>query len=185
MKSRVGMSVRLCAAGALVMALAGCGGDDSVRPPVVVVTPEPVRAILVPSTSFSGFASEVWVSIELIVSQPGVLDITVDWTFPDTWMYVYLGNTNCTSAQLSGGSCPILISSATKNPKPRVLVTGKLEAGTYYLVLYNVGRQGNTGIGSQNIESVALQIGLTVYPGGAQVPGGVTIGRTQTLNPQL
>jgi hypothetical protein len=183
MKSGLGRSVRLCAAGALVVALAGCGGDDTARPPVVVVTPEPVRAILA-QTSFSGFASEVWVSIELIVTQRGVLDITVDWTFPDTWMYVYLGNTNCTYAQLSGGSCPFLISSETKNPKPRVLVTGTLEAGRYYLVLYNVGRQGNTGVGSQNIESVALQIGLTVFPGNLRVPGGVAIGGTQVLGPQ-
>jgi hypothetical protein len=141
-----------------------------------------VRAILA-QTSFSGFASEVWVSIELIVSQRGVLDITADWTFPDTWMYVYLGNTSCSYAQLSGNSCPFLISSETKNPKPRVIVSGKLEAGKYYLVLYNVGRQGNTGVGSQNIESVAVQLGLTVYPGDLRVPGGVAIGATQVLRP--
>jgi hypothetical protein len=183
MKTGVGYAVRLCAAGALVVALAGCGGDDTVRPPVVIVTPEPVRAILA-QTSFSGFQSDVWVSLELILSQRGVLDITVDWTFPNTWMYVYLGKTNCSFAQLSGRTCPFFVSSETKDPKPRVLFTNTLDPGTYYLVLYNVPRDPLTGVGSDNNESVALQLGLTVSPGDLRVPGGVTIGRTQVLNPQ-
>jgi len=176
------MTVRLCAAGALVVALAGCGGDDTVRPPVVVVTPEPVRAILA-QTSFQGFQSDIWVSLELILSQRGVLDITVDWSFPNTWMYVYLGNTNCSYAQLSGRTCPFFLSSETKDPKPRVLFTNKLDPGTYYLVLYNVPRDPLTGNGSDNTEAVSLQLGLTVNPGDLRVPGGVAIGRTQVLNP--
>jgi len=182
MKSGVGLAVRLCAAGALVVALAGCGGDDTVRPPVVVVTPEPVRAILA-QTSFQGFQSDIWVSLELILSQRGVLDITVDWSFPNTWMYVYLGNTNCSYAQLSGRTCPFFLSSETKDPKPRVLFTKTLDPGTYYLVLYNVPRDPLTGNGSDNTEAVSLQLGLTVNPGDLRVPGGVAIGRTQVLNP--
>jgi hypothetical protein len=172
--------VRLSAVGALVAALAGCGGDDSVRPPVVIVTPEPVRAILA-QTSFSGFESDTWVSLELILSQRGVLDITVDWTFPDTWIYVYLGNTDCTYAQLAGHTCPFLLASETQNPKPRVLYTGRLEPGTYYLVLNNVPPYRPTGIGSHNNEAVAIQLGLTVSPGDAQAPGAVQIGRAHVV----
>lgn len=159
------------------MALSGCS-DDSTRPPVVIETPEPVRAILA-ETSFSGFQTDVWVSLELILSQKGVLDITVDWTSPDTWMYVYFGNTSCSYAQLSGRTCPFLLTSETKDPKPRVLYTSTLEPGTYYLVLYNVPRDPATGTGSDNTESVALQIGLTVNPLDLRLPGGVSIGRTQ------
>jgi hypothetical protein len=177
------MCVRLCAAGALVVGLAGCGGDDTARPPVVVVTPEPVRAIL-SQTSFSGFQSDVWVSLELILTQRGVLDISVDWTFSNTWMYVYLGKTACSYAQLSNRTCPFLLASETKDPKPRVLYTSSLDPGTYYLVLYNVPRDPLTGNGSDNTESVALQLGLTVYPGDLRVPGGVAIGRMQVHNPQ-
>lgn len=183
MKSGVGTAGRLCAAGALVVGLAGCGGDDTTRPPVVVVTPEPVQAILA-QTSFSGFQSGIWISLELILTQKGVLDITVDWTFPNTWMYVYLGNTSCSYAQLSAGKCPFLLSSETKDPKPRVLYTNSLAAGTYYLVLYNVPRDPATGTGSDNTEAVALQLGLTVYPGDQRVPGGVSIGRMQVHNSQ-
>jgi len=183
MKSGLTRSVRLTVAGALVAALAGCGGD-SARPPVVVTTPEPVRAIL-SQTSFSGFQSGIWVSLELILSQKGVLDITVDWTAPDTWMYVFFGNTNCSYAQLDNRSCPFLISSETRTPKPRVLYTATLEPGTYYLVLYNVERDPLTGTGSDNTESVAIQLGLTVNPGALQAPGGVAIGRTQVVSPQF
>lgn len=173
--------MRLSAAGALVGALAGCGGD-SVRPPVVVITPEPVRSIWA-QTAFSGFPPDVWVSLELILSDRGVLDITVDWTFPDTWMYVYLGKTSCTLAQLSGRTCPFLLSSETQNPKPRVLFTDTLEPSTYYLVLYNVPRNRQTGIGSDNTEAVATQIGLTINPGALQAPGSVQIGRVQVVSP--
>lgn len=183
MKSGIGTAVRLSAAGALVIALAGCGGDNTTRPPVVVTTPVPVRAILA-QTAFSGFQSDVWVSLELILSQRGVLDMTVDWTFPDTYMYVYFGNTNCSYAQLSSRTCPFLLSSETKNPKPRVLFSESLAPGKYYLVLYNVPRDPLTGTGSDNTESVSVQIGLTVFPGDQRLPGGVTIGHTQVHNPQ-
>jgi hypothetical protein len=182
MKSGLTRSLRLSAVAALVAALAGCGGDE-VRPPVVVVTPEPVRGIL-SQTSFVNFQSDIWVSLELILTQKGVLDVTVDWTFPDTWMYVYLGNTSCTYDQLSERTCPFLLASETKDPKPRVLVTGKLEPGTYYLVLYNVPRDRATGIGSDNTESVAIQLGLTIDPADARVPGAVSIGRTEIISPR-
>ena len=138
MRSCFESTVRIAAAGALLVALAACGGD-SVRPPVVVVTPAPVRGVIA-QTSFSGFQTDIWISIELILSQRGVLDITVDWTSPSTWMQVFLGRTNCTYAQLSGQTCPFILSSPTQNPKPRVLYTETLEPGTYYLVLYNVPR---------------------------------------------
>jgi len=181
MKSGGSKSVRRSLLVALVLALGACGGD-SARPPVVVITPEPVRAILA-STSFSGFQSGIWVSLELILSQKGVLDITVDWTTPSTWMYVYLGKTNCTYAQLSGRTCPFFLSSETKDPKPRVLYTDSLDPGTYYLVLYNVVRDPLTGNGSDNTESVSLQLGLTVYPFTNRAPGAVSIAGTRIVAP--
>jgi len=172
--------MRLSTAVALLAGLAGCGGDEPTRPPVVVITPEPVRAILA-QTSFSHFEPDVWVSIELILSQKGALDITVDWTYPDTWMYVYLGNTDCSYPQLSSKTCPFFLASETKNPKPRVLVTGLLDPGKYYLVLYNVPYDPQTGIGGFGGESVSIQIGLTVYPFTNGPGGGVKIGRRQIL----
>jgi hypothetical protein len=182
MGRRLGSSVRFGLAVALLGALAGCGGDDSPRPPVVVVTPAPVHAVIA-QTSFTGFEPEVWISIELVLSQKGVLDVTVDWTFADTWMYVYLSRTNCTYEQLTGGTCPFFVSSETKTPKPRYLVTESLEPGTYYLVLYNVPYDRTTGTGSYNTEAVALQLGLTVYPSGQRSTTAVRLGRVTTVSP--
>jgi hypothetical protein len=181
MRSNLESTVRIAAAGALLVALAGCGGD-SARPPVVVITPEPVRGVIAQS-SFSGFETDVWVPIELVLTQGGVLDISVDWTSPETWMYVYFGRTNCGLAQLEGGSCPFLLSSETKDPKPRVLYTEPLNPGTYYLVLYNVPRDPLTGIGSDETESVSIQLGLTVSASGERSTDAVRLGRPIVVSP--
>jgi hypothetical protein len=175
MRSSLESIVRMAGAGALLVALAGCGGD-SVRPPVVVITPEPVRGVIA-QTTLSGLETDVWISIEIVLTQGGVLDITVDWTSPETWMYVYFGRTNCDRAQLAGQTCPFLLSSETKDPKPRVLYTETLSAGTYYLVLYNVPRDPLTGAGSDKTESVSLQLGLTVSASGERSTDAVRLGR--------
>jgi hypothetical protein len=180
MGTRVGRAGRAAVAAGLV-ALGACGGDEP-RPPVVIATPEPVRGVIA-QASFSGFETDVWISIELILSQRGVLDITVDWTLPDTWMYVYFGRTECTYAQLSGGTCPFLIASETKDPKPRVLFTDTLEPGTYYLVLYNVPRNRQTGEGSDNTEAISLQLGLTVSASGQRSTDAVRLGRPKVVSP--
>jgi hypothetical protein len=181
MTRRLERAVRFAAAGLLVVALAGCGGD-SARPPVVVVTPQPVRGVIA-QTTLSGFETDVWISIELILSQRGVLDISVDWTYPSTWMYVYFGNTNCGYSQLTSQTCPFLVSSATKDPKPRMLYTDTLEPGTYYLVLYNVPRDPRTDTGSDNTESLALTLGLTVSASGQRSTDAVRLGRPIVLSP--
>jgi hypothetical protein len=183
MKSGLTRSARLVATGALVLVLAGCG-SDSPRPPVVIVTPEPVHAII-SQTSFTNFEPDIWVAIELLLTQKGVLDITVDWTYPSTWMYVYLGNTKCEYAQLVAHSCPFILSSETQNPKPRVLLTEELEPGTYYLVLYNVPLDAKAGVGSKNTEAVSIQLGLTVKPSGQRSTTAVRLSRPQIVNPRF
>jgi hypothetical protein len=167
---------------ALALPLLSCG-DDTPAQPIVVVTPQPVRGDLA-DTGFSGFESGVWVSIEVLVSQKGKVDATVDWTFPDTWMYVYFGNVQCDYNTLSSKKCPFLISSETKDPKPRYIQTDLLDPGKYYLVLNNVARNVRTGIGSDNTESVNIKLGLTIYPF-TSAPGGeaIRLGRVRTIAP--
>jgi hypothetical protein len=181
MKSGFQCVVRAGAAGVLLSALAGCG-SDSVRPPVVVITPEPVRGIIA-QTSFSGFQTDVWQSIGIPLPQKGKLDITVDWTSTNTWMYVYFGRTNCDYKQLSGRTCPFIISSETKDPKPRILYTDELDPGTYYLVLYNVPRDPRTGTGSDMTETVSIQLGLTVGPSAQRSTEAVHLGRPTVVSP--
>lgn len=149
-----------------VLSLSGC---DKSTTPTVVATPTPgaVRGVL-GTLSFDRFETGVYVGIPLPLSQGGILDVTVDWTFNDTWMYVYIAKGTCTYDQLAGKTCPYIVSSETQFPKPRVVVTPPITPGTYTLVLYNVEKtkvNRRLGIGSDNIEAVSFQIGLTV--GGA------------------
>lgn len=167
---------------ALAVPLVSCE-DDTPAQPIVVVTPAPVRGVLA-QTSFSGFQSGIWVAIEIIVSQTGEVDTNVDWTFPDSWIYVYFGKVKCDYAQLTSGACPFLVASETQTPKPRFFRTGLLEPGTYYLVLQNVARDPRKGIGSDNTEAVSIQLGLTVYPfTSAPGEGTISVGRIQPLTP--
>ncbi len=181
MRSGFGSSVRVALAGAMLLALAGCGGD-SPAPPMVVVTPEPVRGVIAKDT-YANFQPDVWISIDLILSQRGVLDITVDWTFPETWMHIYFGRTKCDYNQLSSRTCPFLLASEGQTPKPRVLYTEPLDPGTYYLVFYNVPFDRATGKGSYRTESISWQLGLTVTASGQRSPDPVHLGRPVVVAP--
>src|SRR3990172_4128868 len=130
--------------------------------PVLIVGQLPPQRTVIAQVSFGGVEPDLWFSIPISLSQVGELDITVDWTNDDTWMYVYWGNVECDINQLTKGTCQFLIRSETKDPKPRILYTSISTPATYYLYLYNVPRQPALGIGSDNIEAVAFQLGLTV-----------------------
>ena len=168
--------------GAALLPALSCQNDNPSRPAIVVVTPQPVRGVIAQS-SFGQFAPDVWVALEVPISQRGTVDVTVDWTMPDSWIYVYFGQTNCDYAQLAGKTCPFLISSETQLPKPRVLVTGTLEPGRYYLVFYNVPKNRRLGIGSDNLESVSLQIGLTIAASGQRSEEPIHLGRPTVVPP--
>jgi hypothetical protein len=148
---------------AFLTPLPGCDRGDDVTPPIIVQTPEPVRGVIV-SASFSDFTTDTWfqIPIDIQAYEPGVLDITVGWTEDESWIFVYFGDRACSFDELATKTCPFLIASETKEPKPRILVTDLLQPATYYVFLYNVPRVPGTEIGSDNRESVSLQLGLTV-----------------------
>ncbi len=148
---------------ALLLPFAACSGDDTPPYPVIEVTPLPSSArAVIANTRQQNFESGIFLMYAFPLADGGVLDLTVDWTFPNSWIYVYFGQTKCGYDQLEQGTCPFLISSETRLPKPRVLYTEKLPAGQYYVVLYNVPWDARTGIGSDNTETVVFQLGLTV-----------------------
>ncbi len=158
---------RLCAllilGAALLAPLPGCDRGDDVTPPIIIQTPEPVRGVII-QTSFSNFETDTWfqIPIDIQAFEPGVLDITIDWTEDESWIFVYFGERECSFDELDNGTCPFLIASETKEPKPRILVTDFLEPTTYYLFLFNVPRVPGTEIGSDIREAVSLHLGLTV-----------------------
>jgi hypothetical protein len=163
--------------GAALLPALACESDSSTRPPVIVVTPQPVRGVIA-QTSFGGFQPRMWVALPIEISQRGVLDITADWLYPDSWIYMYFGNTKCDYEQLANKACPFLIASETQLPKPRVFVTGTLDPGTYYLVFYNVPKEDRTEtVGSYNVETISLVIGLTINSFGQTGRETIQLGR--------
>lgn len=166
----------------LALPLPGC--DEGTAPPLAIDVPQPQRVLYV-TTSLQGFQTDVWIAIPVLLSDRGKLDVTVDWTSDDTWMYVFFGETECDYTQLAGGTCPFTIASETKDPKPRVFFTDFVDPGTYYVVLYNVPRDNKRGIGSDNTEAVSLQVGLTIFPFDTQSTEArpVRLGRPFVLSP--
>ena len=158
---RVQHSLLFALAIVLLAPLPGCDREEGPLPPIVVVTPEPVRGVIA-ETSYSGFEAGSWVAFPIPLSSGGKLDVTVNWTHEDSWLYVYLGDTECNPATLAGGSCPFLVESETRRPKPRFIESEILDPGTYYLYIYNVPEVPDSAIGSSNKESVRIVIGLTV-----------------------
>ena len=158
-----GMLLPVVVAGS-VLGLSGCHKSTTNPTPVATPTPPPVRGVL-GTISFDRFETDVYVGVPLPLSQGGILDVTVDWTYQDSWIFVYIAKGTCTYDQLSKKTCPYIVSSETQFPKPRVVVTPPIAPGTYTLVIYNVPRNTvnrRLGIGSDNIEAVSFQIGLTV-----------------------
>src|SRR5260370_11267382 len=150
--------------------LTGCHKSSTTPTPVATPTPAAVRGVL-GTLSFDRFEPGVYVGIPLPLAQGGILDVTVDWTYKDTWMYVYIARGSCDYGQLAGKTCPYIVSSETQLPKPRVIVTPPIAAGTYTLVLYNFQKtKGNRRlrIGRDQIESVSLPLRPT--PGGTPTP---------------
>lgn len=161
LRHRVRHSVLLVLAIVLLVPLPGCNRNDEASDPIVVVTPAPVRGVIV-ETSYSGFVAGSWVAFPIPISDVGKLDVSINWTHEESWVYVYLGAEACDPTRLADGDCPFLVRSETQTPKPRVIESGLLPPGTYYLYIYNVRYDEDTGIGSYKQESVRIVIGLTV-----------------------
>lgn len=133
--------------------------------PTPVPTPPPTVRAVVATTSFTDFPPDVYLGIPIPLGQAGILDFTVDWTFATTFMDVGFGTQNCTFPELTANRCPFVIATKGTTPKPRVIITQPVAVGTYYLYLYIKPYKKVDGTGSDNIEAVAIQIGLTVGEG--------------------
>ena len=160
--------MRFVRRGVLVVAIAGAfvlpGCDEEAVPPTPLPTPIPAVRAVVATTSFENYPTDIYLGIPIPLAQAGVLDFTVNWTFTNTDMAVAFGTQNCSFQDLNANRCPFVLATAGTTPKPRVLVTQPLNVGTYYLYLYNRPYNKAQGTGSDNIEAVSLQIGLTVGP---------------------
>lgn len=175
---RLGLAVLAVLLAGSVLGLPACH-KDTAPTPIATPTPipPPVRGVIA-QFGFGQFPSGVYVGVPLPLSQGGILDVTVDWTFPDTFMFLYIAKGTCDFTQLSTNTCPYVVKSETQSPKPRFLQTPPIPAGTYSLIFYNVAKAKKSTIGSDNTESISCQIGLTVG-----VPGVTALHELHDLKP--
>lgn len=145
---------------AVLLVLTACNNDATI--PNAVATPATSVRAVIASTSFTDFPPDIYQSIPIPLSQPGVLDFTVNWTFPETYMIVSFGNRECTFTELNTHTCPFIIATQGSD-KPRVVITPNMPVGNYFLVIYSQPYSKKTGVGTDRLEAVSVQIGLTVF----------------------
>ncbi len=142
---------RFLAAGLLLFP--GCGGSSSpTAPPATTLAPAPVTTVL-----DQGSQSDVGVNIlytfaPFTTTATGTLDVTVDWTFAQNNIQVYLAQGQCTLDQVNQKTCVFAGFSESATAKPEKLHLTNLAAGTYSLMV------GNRG---PSVESFSFQIVFT------------------------
>lgn len=142
----------------------GCGGNSGVTTPTAVPTPTPPPAPVTRNIlegSLSGLGVRVLGLIPFTTTATGTIEAHVDWTFPESTIYVYISRGMCTVEQVNAGQCQFLAVSETTTPKPRVVSVPNAPAGSYSLYVGNLGPK---------VESVSYQVLLTTL-GGASVEG--------------
>ena len=135
---------------ALATSLAACGGDNPSAPTAPPTAPPPQRTLLaqgsrseIPPVAQSNLVFFVLVE----TTATGTLDATVDWTFASNQVGLAWASGNC----LQNPNCTPLVQDATLN-KPKTLSAPNVAAGTYTLVIVNLGTTD---------ESVSYQVFLT------------------------
>jgi hypothetical protein len=142
---------------AALAGLAACGTSPT-TPSAAPPPPPPVTAVI-GEGSQSGLAERVLLRVPFRTGSAGTVRATVDWTFPDTTIFVYISSGTCTLEQVNADECRFLASSESAGPKPRVLTVTGAQPGEYTLYIGNAA-------GEQ--ESVSWQISLTSSAAGTE-----------------
>ena len=158
----------------LCAALGGCGGGSNTAPtPVASNTPNPCSQSLEVQAQGPLSAMSVGAAPFTTLAAGGV-DVTVDWTLPDSQIGVYIVKVavGCDLEQLSAQACSFLAASPPSSVKPRK-VSIPAAAGIYQLLIANF---------SSNQEAVTAQVILSLgtCPAVASFPA-IGQGATTTL----
>ena len=120
------------------MLLPGCkgnvGGPTNAAPPVTT----PVCQQTTVLERASALAANGYVYQTFSTSQPGRMDITVDWTFPASPIRLYLVEEACTIDHLLGGGGCAALTFSESGAKPR-RASHFAGAGRYALIVINAG----------------------------------------------
>jgi hypothetical protein len=132
---------------------AGCSGKGTTGPTVVASpTPGPPVKTVVMEASIPSLPVDYVSGRYFSTTAAGTLDITVDRTFRENILLIWLARGQCTFEQFDAESCDYVTQSLGILTKPTVLSVPAASAGTYTLIV------GNIGPGD---ESVSYQVVLT------------------------
>ena len=141
MLSRVRAFPLLASAAALAAGLTGCGGNSPAGPTASPTPPPPPAAVtsVVTQGAFSRLRANFITDIPFTTTATGTLEVRVDWTFADDHILVYVARGACSFQQLASDQCTLVVSSESRQPKPRVLTMPGAAAANYVLWVGNLG----------------------------------------------
>lgn len=122
-----------------VVALSACG--TSPTEPKIASPPPPPASVktVVMEGSIASLPVDYVAGQYFSTTAAGTIDVTVDWTFTENTIYVWLAKGKCTFEQFDAGACEYATTSFASRPKPRVLSVPGAAAGTYTLIIGNLG----------------------------------------------
>jgi hypothetical protein len=139
-KCRIG--VAWLAAVGLVMALTACGDDESNTTPTTIptttttTTPPPTSITLIRGTELIP-KPQLFIR-DLVVEEPGRLDITVEYTHQENWILFWLTDRKCSRQMFDNDACSYLTKSI-EGSSPRTGTVPSVEPGTYTFFIANDG----------------------------------------------
>jgi hypothetical protein len=140
---------RALAVAAAVLLLAGCGGDSSTTPTTTPPTTLPAPRVVLDGKWAIPRNQVQWGAFT--TDQPGTLDATIDYTLATDTIVVWLARGTCDVDTFLAQQCQYAATSFA-GPKPRKISVTAAAAGTYTLIVWNVG---------PNDERIAFQVVLT------------------------
>ena len=140
----------------LAMVFFACGGDGVTPPPLATPTPTPVPPPRVVSQGSDSLEAGMIGRTVFTTTLSGRLDATVNWTFVEDDLDVYVAQGECTFEQFFDGQCLPAGFSESETAKPEVVTVQGAAPGSYTLFVGNRGPRD---------ESLSWQVVLT--PGAA------------------
>jgi hypothetical protein len=154
-------TARYLAGMALVAALSGCGsGTPTSNSTPPTPTPTPLPAPRVVSQGSTDLAVGYAYGVTFDVSPTGTIDATVDYTYADTLLLVWIAKGQCSPEQFNNDQCQFVASSVTGGKPRRVSATGQT-AGTYTLIVGSLGPK---------VEAISYQIVFSATAASAAPP---------------
>lgn len=170
-RSRKSTTISAGVAVIALLALAACGGDSS---PTAAPTPVPTPALPAPravvQNSYAIERNYVY-GESFTISGSGTLDVTVDYTYADSQILLWLAKGTCTGEQWSNDQCQYVASSFA-GAKPRKLSATGVTAGSYVLIIWNAGPH-DEGVSYQAVytQTAFAASGAMLRSSGARVLG--------------